>query len=67
MRRMTINRSVRELLKLFGPALMLMIAGFWLAYQFVDPAPPTRLHTWHRRGTRCVSPVWSALPGFIGT
>lgn len=43
MRRITIDRSAKELLKLFAPALMLMIAGFWLAYQFVDPAPPTRL------------------------
>ncbi len=43
MRRITIDRSATELLKVFTPALLLMIAGFWLAYQFVDPAPPTRL------------------------
>lgn len=30
-------------LKFFLPALVLTLAGFWVAYQFVDPAPPRRI------------------------
>lgn len=30
-------------LKVFVPALLLMAVGFLLAYQFVDPAPPSKL------------------------
>ena len=43
MSKMTLNRSAGELLKLFGPGCVLTIAGFWFAYQFVDPAPPSHL------------------------
>jgi len=32
-----------EKLKIFLPALLLALLGFALAYQFVDPTPPTRL------------------------
>ena len=28
---------------LYGGGLLLLVAGFWLAYQFVDPAPPKQL------------------------
>ncbi len=31
------------MLKLYWPAVVLTLAGFLLAYQFVDPAPPARL------------------------
>jgi TRAP transporter TAXI family solute receptor len=30
----------KEQLKVFGPALLIVIFGFWVAYQFVEPAPP---------------------------
>ncbi len=33
----------RDMMKLLGPALLLTLAGFWLAYQFVDPAPPSSI------------------------
>lgn len=33
----------RSLLILYGPLVLLVIAGFVFAYQFVDPAPPDRL------------------------
>ena len=32
-----------EGLKLYGPAAVLVIAAFWLAFLFVEPAPPGRL------------------------
>jgi len=32
--------TLRERLKLFLPAIGLTIIGFFVAYQFVDPAPP---------------------------
>lgn len=35
--------QLRELLLVGGPALLLVAGAFWLAYQFVEPAPPTRL------------------------
>ncbi len=31
---------MRDLLKIYLPAVLLVIAGFWVAYRFVDPAPP---------------------------
>ena len=34
------GRSLREFLKVFWPVLLLTAAGFWFAYQFVEPAPP---------------------------
>lgn len=33
----------KEYLKIFGPALVIAIVGFWIAYQFVRPAPPDRI------------------------
>ncbi len=38
-----IIRPFRDFFKLLGPALLLTLAGFWLAYQFVDPAPPSSI------------------------
>jgi TRAP transporter TAXI family solute receptor len=32
--------GTREKLKIFGPTLLVLVFGFLLAYQFVDPAPP---------------------------
>ena len=34
------GRNLREKLKIFGPALAFILAGFVIAYQFVAPAPP---------------------------
>ena len=33
----------RDYLKIFGPALVLTVAAFVIAYQFVDPAPPEHI------------------------
>jgi TRAP transporter TAXI family solute receptor len=35
--------QAREMLLVGGPAILLVAAAFWLAYQFVEPAPPDRL------------------------
>lgn len=35
--------SLRDLLQVILPALLLLIAGFWLAAQFIRPAPPDKL------------------------
>lgn len=35
--------QARELLLVGGPAVLLVIGAFWLAYQFVQPAPPDHL------------------------
>ncbi|ATX82998.1 TRAP transporter solute receptor, TAXI family [Mariprofundus ferrinatatus] len=35
--------SLGDRIKTFTPALLLVLAGFVVAYQFVDPAPPTTL------------------------
>lgn len=35
--------SRRELLQIWGPSLVLMIAGFGIAWWFVEPAPPSQL------------------------
>ena len=44
MRRLGIPKiSLRDLLATAGPAALLVVAGFWLAYQFVEPAPPKHL------------------------
>ncbi len=44
MRRLPIARiSFRDLAATAGPALLLVLVGFWIAYQFVDPAPPRRV------------------------
>ena len=37
------RRSFRDMLRIFGPILLLAIAGFVVAWQFVEPAPPRRL------------------------
>lgn len=35
--------QLREMLLIAGPAALLIFGAFWLAYQFVEPAPPGRL------------------------
>ena len=37
------NHSIKEHLNIFGPALLLILIGFILAYQFVKPAPPDQI------------------------
>ena len=37
------RRSYKELLTTVGPAIILIIAGFWVAYQFVAPSPPKKI------------------------
>ncbi|MEE8286702.1 MAG: TAXI family TRAP transporter solute-binding subunit [Gammaproteobacteria bacterium] len=37
------NRPNKEQLTTFGTALLIAIIGFWVAYQFVQPAPPARI------------------------
>lgn len=37
------KHSLPDTLRIFGPAVALTLAGFVLAYQFVDPAPPARI------------------------
>ena len=32
-----------DLTKLAAPALLLLVGGLWLAYRFVEPAPPSRI------------------------
>ncbi|NOQ15413.1 MAG: TAXI family TRAP transporter solute-binding subunit [Methyloprofundus sp.] len=39
----TSKRSYKELLTTFSPAILLVIAGFWVAYQFVAPPPPKKI------------------------
>jgi TRAP-type uncharacterized transport system substrate-binding protein len=34
------HRRPKEYLKIFGPAFLLTLIGFMVAYQFVQPAPP---------------------------
>lgn len=34
---------IKENLKVFGPAIVLTILGFFVAFQFVQPAPPNRI------------------------
>jgi len=38
-----VHRSIKDHLSIFGPALLLVILGFALAYQFVQPAPPNHI------------------------
>ncbi|MFQ5944567.1 MAG: TAXI family TRAP transporter solute-binding subunit, partial [Anaerolineales bacterium] len=40
LRRRYVPRLDKEYLKTVGPALLIVIVGFWVAYQFVQPAPP---------------------------
>ena len=37
------RRTPRELLTLFLPSILIVAAGFAIAYQFVEPAPPKRI------------------------
>ena len=37
------RQQLRELAMVVGPALAMVAGAFWLAYQFVQPAPPKRL------------------------
>jgi TRAP transporter TAXI family solute receptor len=37
------KRSYKEILITLGPAILLTIAGFWVAYQFVAPPPPKKI------------------------
>ncbi len=37
------HRPFREHIGIFGPAVLITLLGFLLAYQFVDPAPPNQL------------------------
>ncbi len=37
------HRPFREHIGIFGPAVLVALLGFLLAYQFVDPAPPNQL------------------------
>jgi len=39
----TSKRSYKELLTTLGPAILLIVAGFWVAYQFVAPPPPKKI------------------------
>ena len=41
-----------DFLKVFGPITLLVAAGFWVAYQFVDPAPPAQPHPGDRAARR---------------
>lgn len=35
--------QTREMLIVAGPAVLVVLAAFWIAYQFVQPAPPARI------------------------
>ena len=37
------ERTTTGYLAVYAPAAVLTLLGFWLAYQFVDPAPPERV------------------------
>ena len=37
------KRSYKDLIATFSPAILLIIAGFWAAYQFVAPPPPKKI------------------------
>jgi len=37
------ERAFRDHLHIFGPAILITLLGFILAYQFVDPAPPDHI------------------------
>ncbi len=37
------RKSYQDVLKVFLPAALLVIFGFWLTYQFVKPAPPNHI------------------------
>ncbi|MCK5831976.1 MAG: TAXI family TRAP transporter solute-binding subunit [Methylococcales bacterium] len=37
------KRSYKDLISTFGPAVALILVGFWIAYQFVSPPPPKKI------------------------
>ncbi len=37
------KKSYKDLLATLGPAILLILAGFWAAYQFVSPPPPKKI------------------------
>ena len=37
------ERPIRDYIRIFGPAILIVLASFVLAYQFVDPAPPRHI------------------------
>jgi hypothetical protein len=37
------RRTPKDYFTYFAPAIVLTLAGFIVAYQFVDPAPPRRI------------------------
>jgi len=37
------GRSFKDRLGIFGPAILITLAGFIVAYQFVEPAPPRKI------------------------
>ncbi|NOQ63560.1 MAG: C4-dicarboxylate ABC transporter substrate-binding protein [Methyloprofundus sp.] len=43
MQKKTSERSYKDLIITFGPAALLLIAGFWLASQFIAPSPPKKI------------------------
>ena len=43
MSRKLLSTLADERLKFFIPGLVLTLMGFWVAYQFVNPAPPRRI------------------------
>ena len=43
MSKSTSRRTYKDLLITFAPAILLIIAGFWVAYQFVAPPPPKKI------------------------
>ena len=38
-----VRRSLKDIMSVYGPALILALGGFIIAYQFVEPAPPKHL------------------------
>ena len=43
LKKLSKHRSVKDYLKFIGPGTIISILGFFIAYQFVDPAPPRQL------------------------
>ncbi|MCK5356071.1 MAG: TAXI family TRAP transporter solute-binding subunit [Methyloprofundus sp.] len=43
MSKKTSKRSYKEFITTFGSAVLLIIVGFWVAYQFVAPPPPKKI------------------------
>ncbi len=39
-----LGTNIKSHLGIYGPAFILVIAGFMLAYQFIQPAPPNTIH-----------------------